>query len=137
MNARPESHKLALQWMRKAAHDLKAADQILLLPAKECPFDTVCFHAQQCAEKSLKAWLVFQGKNFERIHDLKLLLHLCARDRELTDQFREIEILSPYAIDARYPDEEGEEPITRFQAKEAIALAKKLYEEIRRRIPTG
>ena len=35
--------------LKNAAHTLKLA---------ECPTDTVCFHAQQCVEKYLKASLV-------------------------------------------------------------------------------
>jgi len=37
----------------KAGNDLKNATHTLTLGA-ECPTDTVCFHAQQCIEKSIK-----------------------------------------------------------------------------------
>ena len=50
---------VAAEWVLKAENDLKAAAQVLKLGA-ECPTDTVCFHAQQCAEKYLKACLASQ-----------------------------------------------------------------------------
>jgi len=39
---------------RKAENDFKTAAHTLKL-GKNCPSDTVCSHAQQCAEKYVKA----------------------------------------------------------------------------------
>ena len=47
MSAPPE---IVSQWVEKAEHDLKNAEHTLTLQ-EDCPFDTVCYHAQQCAEK--------------------------------------------------------------------------------------
>ena len=62
------------EWVEKAEGDLKVArregqtaDQV---------YDAVCFHAQQCAEKYLKAWLEEHNIAFPRIHDLIALLNL-------------------------------------------------------------
>lgn len=41
-------------WIEKAESDLKNA-AISLNSGPDCPADTVTFHAQQCAEKYLKA----------------------------------------------------------------------------------
>lgn len=43
-------------WLRKAEHDVLNIENNLV--AKDIPWDTVCFHAQQVAEKVLKAFLV-------------------------------------------------------------------------------
>ncbi len=48
-----------LAWLRKADHDLLNVENNLA--AKEIPWDTICFHAQQAIEKVLKAFLVHQG----------------------------------------------------------------------------
>jgi hypothetical protein len=45
------------EWLLKADHDLKTAAHTLTL-GKQCPTDTVCFHAQQCVEKHIKACLL-------------------------------------------------------------------------------
>ena len=45
------------EWVLKAEDDLKNAVHTLKL-GRTGPIDTVCFHAQQCAEKYLKAYLV-------------------------------------------------------------------------------
>ena len=40
---------IAREWVQKAENDLKNAAYTLRM-GKDCPADTVCFHAQQCAE---------------------------------------------------------------------------------------
>ena len=49
---------LVREWIAKAENDLTTAVHTLRL-GSECPTDTVCFHAQQCVEKYIKALLVF------------------------------------------------------------------------------
>src|SRR5436309_1859575 len=63
------------QWVQKAENDLKTATYTLQLK-EECPTDTVCFHAQQCIEKYLKAVLVYNGVDFPRTHNLSVLIVL-------------------------------------------------------------
>ncbi|MBW1960508.1 MAG: HEPN domain-containing protein [Deltaproteobacteria bacterium] len=40
---------------------------------------TVCFHAQQCAEKYLKAFLTFKNIDFPKTHDIGELLALVSK----------------------------------------------------------
>lgn len=56
MTVRPKDEDLIRAWVLKAEHDLLNIENNLA--AREIPWDTVCFHAQQCAEKYLKALLV-------------------------------------------------------------------------------
>ncbi|QQR80764.1 MAG: HEPN domain-containing protein [Deltaproteobacteria bacterium] len=111
------------EWVEKAEHDLKNAEHTLTL-GDDCPFDTVCFHAQQCAEKYLKALLTYLEINFPRTHDLTELFIL------IPDViFPDITIdglaeLSPYAVESRYPGEW--EPLTRQEANRAVEVAKKI-----------
>jgi len=108
--------------------DLQAAEQILKLPDGRCPFDTVCFHAQQCIEKSLKAFLTSRGTPFPKTHDLGRLLHLCADASRLARDLSGIEGLTDYAVGARYPG--PEEPIGRSEARQAMRLARRAYRTI-------
>ena len=62
-------------WLAKAEHDLLSIENNLQAP--EIPWDTICFHAQQAAEKFLKAFLVFHGLPPLRTHDLVALLAAC------------------------------------------------------------
>ena len=57
--------------LAKAEHDLLNIQNNL--SAEQIPWDTVCFHAQQAAEKCLKAFLIYHGRPFSRTHDLVAL----------------------------------------------------------------
>lgn len=91
------------------------------------PFcETVCFHAQQAAEKALKGLLISRGRPYPRTHDVKRLVLLAAHDRpgvrRLAD---EADSLSQYAGEGRYPDVEGTE-LTRGDAAVAIRSARRI-----------
>ncbi len=132
MNAQPEAVALAKRWLGKALGDLRAAEQTLKLRDKECPFDAVCFHAQQCAEKSLKAFLTFHSIPFPKTHDLGRLLHLCIGTPTLVRGLGGVRELTDYAVEARYPG--LEEPIGRSEAREALLVARRAYRLVSRKL---
>lgn len=108
-------------WIEKAEHDLRNAEYTLTLK-KDCPFDTVCFHAQQCVEKYLKALLVQTGTDFPKTHDLRVLIELVLSKFSTTLDKKKILILNRYTIEARYPGDW--DPITRQEAEEAVQIAR-------------
>lgn len=63
------------KWFMKAENDLLSIQNNLA--AVEVPADVCCFHAQQAAEKYLKAYLISRQIKFPKTHDLKALLNLC------------------------------------------------------------
>jgi HEPN domain-containing protein len=88
-----------------------------------------CFHAQQCAEKYMKALLISKGADFPKTHDLLLLNNLCSAKGILLEiDPRHLNTLTDYAVRTRYP---GNDP-TVDDAREAIELAK-LVRNIARR----
>ena len=100
----PAEIELAKQWRAKADNDLLNADNNL--QAARIPYDTVCFHCQQAAEKMLKAFLVVKGVFYPLTHDLLLLLEKVLPLDPSAAQLRDaLALLTPYAVEARYPDE--------------------------------
>src|SRR4051812_44239364 len=93
---------LIREWLAKADNDLITAVHTLKLGA-DCPTETVCFHAQQCVEKYIKALLVFRATPFphsHNIHQLRSLLPPRLRpklDKKTQDR------LTRYATVRRYP----------------------------------
>ncbi len=53
-------------WFKKAENDLINAENTIKMDAP--PTDTICFHAQQCAEKYLKGFLTFHQIGFPKTH---------------------------------------------------------------------
>jgi HEPN domain-containing protein len=106
-------------WIEKAEEDFELARSAL---RRKKPLTMgACFHAQQCAEKYLKAMLVFKDSNFPKTHDLLMLNNLCSN----AGIFLEVEpkllnTLSDYAVRTRYP---GAVP-TEDDAKEALEITK-------------
>ncbi len=86
----------------KAKNDLKNASHTLKM-SKGCPTDTVCFHAQQCVEKYLKALLVFRGVHFPRTHDIEQLVSPLPESIWLRLSIAERRRLTAYTAVTRYP----------------------------------
>ena len=132
MNELPEFIREVRQWIEKAEHDLTAAEYTMKLQ-DDCPFDTICFHAQQCTEKYLKGLLIFLGVSFPKAHDLRLLLQLVQTRTSLELKISEVVSLNRYTIEARHPGDW--EPIDREEAKRALSIVHKVREKVRERLP--
>ena len=63
------------EWIAKAEGDFSTAQRELQV-ADMPNYDAVCFHAQQCAEKYLKAKLVDISIEFEKTRDLGIILDM-------------------------------------------------------------
>jgi len=132
MSGLPEYIPLIRQWVEKAEEDLRTAEYTLTMP-ENCPYGTICFHAQQCVEKYIKALLVWQSIEFPRIHDIGELVALLPQEISLPLTEEEQEGLTDHAVVSRYPGDW--EPIDQMEAKQAVALARKVRETIRRALP--
>lgn len=107
-----------LEWARYAEQDWQLAAS--LLRRKQPPRVAICFHAQQSAEKYLKALLLSKGLDFPKTHDLPTLNSLCEQNGILTGFSPQLlTALTDHAIVSRYP---GEEP-TLEEAREALKIA--------------
>lgn len=94
-------------WIKKADRDLEVSKRELKLSN---PYtDIICFHAQQAAEKYMKAYLIWLDIEFQKTHDIEDLVILAGKKDssilELKDSGAE---LSSFAVEIRYP--EFEEP---------------------------
>ncbi len=108
-------------WCLKAENDLKNAQHEI--EHKDPALDTVCFHAQQAAEKYLKAYLVYHNCEIPKTHVLIRLIRSCI---DIDDTFqdlvqKEIDMLTDYAVEIRYAEEFYIPPIE--EAYDAIKKA--------------
>lgn len=99
MKSSPEFKK----WVAKAEEDLRLIAHELALSDGDIVTSAVCFHAQQAAEKYLKAFLSARGVDFGKVHVLELLQEQCAR---VDVDFASLDVgnLTDYAVQLRYPD---------------------------------
>jgi len=108
-----------LAWAERAEEDYVVARSSLRY-RKPLTY-VACFHAQQCAEKHLKAILVSKGEAFAKTHDLLLLSGQCEKVGVwLPVDAKQLSALSEYAVRVRYP---GDDP-TPEEARHAVEIAK-------------
>lgn len=132
MSAGPETIGLVRQWVEKAEEDFRNAEHTLTLKER-CPFGTVVFHAQQTAEKYLKALLTLHAVEFPKSHDLGELSRLLPQGIQPPLTPREEETLTGYAVVTRYPGPPGVP--TRQEAEESVAWAGRVRSAIRALLP--
>ena len=117
-------------WLSKAENDLTAIR--MCLRAGQA-LDTACFHAQQAAEKAIKAYLIAYDIDFPFIHNLERLVDLCATREPSFQSIKTLgESLTPYAVDLRY--ELDFQPTTE-RAREAYEAAVKIIAFVLDRLP--
>jgi len=93
-------------------------------------YETAGFHAQQAAEKALKAFLVRHQIDFTRTHDLGELLRLAEPVAPgITRKLADAERLNRHAVETRYPT--GATPVSREEAARDLALATDVVENVR------
>ena len=119
---------LVNNWILKAGKDLTSAKHELSF-SDDTVTETVCFHSQQAAEKYLKAYLVYLDISFSKTHEIGELITKCElKDKEIGYLKEEADILTDYAVTARYPDDFYVPEIE--DAKEAYDLALKVRDYI-------
>jgi len=121
-------------WLCKAELDLRAAAHEISAP-EEGLWGDVMFHAQQAAEKAMKAFLAWHDVPFRKTHNLEELGRQCvALDATLGTLADQAAPLTEYAWKFRYPGE-SDEP-TREEAEQALAAAQSVSEAILSRLPS-
>ena len=91
----------AQRWLVRAWEELSVAE--LLAANADLPPRVACFHAQQAAEKALKAALVHDAIRFPRTHDLEQLVQALPARWSVRKVNADLAWLSRWAVAARYP----------------------------------
>ena len=93
---------LTLERVRKAESDWVSIKR-LQQPLTPDVYDPICFHAQQCIEKYLKAWLQEANIRPPRTHELNVLLHLIVPAHPEWGAWQtDFADFQPHAVDVRY-----------------------------------
>jgi len=132
MNQPPKKGVVASpdEWLKHAGSDLRLA---LLGKNQDILPEQVCFHAPQAIEKSFKAVLLYNNIDFPFTHDLEELIDTMENEGvSLPSELEESGILTPYAVETRYPGYWGE--ISKTDVTEAIELAGKAVNWAKRQI---
>jgi HEPN domain-containing protein len=124
--------ELIKEWMRYSCNDIISARH-LFYDFNPKQSEISCYLSQQCAEKALKAYLLFQETEPPRIHDLRVLGQMCAQyDKTFENIASPCAFLTPFCISGRYPDEFAPDETI---AELAIDKAQQIYDFCASKIP--
>ncbi len=114
----PRADESIPEWFRLAKGDLAIAKGAT---ATDVPVELLCFHAQQAAEKAIKAVLIWYGIQAPKIHDIGMLLDLLPSTLQVGPEIDGSRALTYYATAPRYPM--ARTRISDAQYREAVRLA--------------
>jgi HEPN domain-containing protein len=112
------------EWHEIADRDIASAKHLLnMIPA---PYDIIAYHCQQCGEKYLKSYLVYNDQDVIKTHDLTALKNLCTEfDMSFSSLDEQCQVLTRYITTTRYPPRLN---LTDSDIKKAIEFAEEIRE---------
>lgn len=123
-------------WVDKAKADLATANRELR--ARKSPnYDAACYHAQQCAEKYMKAVLIEEGRTFKYKHDLAHLLKILVEVNHWWEFLHlAAQFLTDNGVRFRYPGSNADKQMARDAVKAADLIRERMREHLRMPEPT-
>lgn len=122
---------LVREWLEKAYKDLATAE--LVAERGDYFADIACFHAQQAAEKAIKAYLIWKDIEPPRTHALGALVNLLPSDDLFLESWRPtLDRMSAYAVANRYPESSA---LTEDDARTARDTARGVYRAVLSNLP--
>ena len=119
------------EWLYKAEHDLESA--CILFESNRPVLDMAIYHTQQCAEKALKGFLVWNDREVDKTHYLPALLDQCKNLDGSFDCLMEATFhLNPYSSLYRYPH--ASDGPSRPETGNAISLATQVLNIVKGKI---
>jgi HEPN domain-containing protein len=113
------------EWVDKAEEDWQVV--CLLQQSEAKVYNTICFHAQQCAEKLFKALLIEHKTVPDYTHDLvRLYRKLTAFYGEWNISIDELAMLSAASVEFRYPGEDASPE----NAEECIEICDRIRQQV-------
>lgn len=126
---RSEIRRVTTAWVERAEEDLRLARHAFTLRTA-IPYRLVAYHAQQCAEKYLKAYLVSRQVEFPFTHDIAAILDLVARHAPWAAALDEARDLTVFSTSTRYPKIGSR--VAAADARRAVTLAEKVRTTVKK-----
>lgn len=116
-----------MQWIKLAEMDYGVAEHLYQTYYPK-PYEIICYHCQQSAEKAIKSVIVAGGAKggMPKLHDLSFLLNQIKNTVRIEEKYYDYaDALTPYGVSIRYPNELF---LEEKHAKEALRMSKEILE---------
>lgn len=118
-------------WIAIAEDDWNVAELAFAPIDRVASYYATCYHCQQCCEKYLKAFLLYNSAHFPKTHDLVHLVELCSPFAPEWEYLAEdLQVVSNLGMSVRYPGEGAD----REDAELSLSITRKIREVIRERL---
>ena len=123
--------KLVKEWLWKGQKDVEDAE---FLFKNNRAVESISFHIHQSAEKYLKGFLIYNGWNLEKIHDLvKLLEEAIKIDKSFNKFTKPLRKITNFYFESRYPVGYKVE-YSKKELKDSLNKTKNLVKFIKKKI---
>jgi len=126
--------RLVHEWLKYSQNDLISAKHLYedLHPKQT---EVACYLSQQCAEKALKGYILYNDTEPPKTHNLVELCQICTNhDNSFSDILDACADLTPYGVAVRYPNELAVDDAV---AKLALGKAQGIYDFCVGKIPVA
>ena len=121
-------------WLLRAGEDLRAGRHDLT--ASPPLLNDVAFHAQQCSEKAMKAFLVHREQAFRKTHNLTELGGAVARlEPAHAELMRSASLMTEFAWRFRYPGDLA--TVSHADAVQALEIAERVLAAVFESLPSN
>ena len=120
-----KKNEIYIEWLSSAEEDLLVTETLL----KYSPtlVSAIAFHAEQAAEKTIKAYLIKSDIKLIKTHDFDKLLSLIEdRDEFSAKLYDLVQVFDKFNVEVRYPDNESIP--TKEELLEMIECAKEIHD---------
>lgn len=114
-----------VRWMKLAEMDYGVAEHLFKTYYPK-PYEIICYHCQQAAEKAIKAIIMSGGAKggLPKLHDLSFLLNQIKNTVKIEEKYYDYaDALTPYGVSIRYPNELF---LEESHAQKALEMAREL-----------
>jgi HEPN domain-containing protein len=113
-----------IDWLKRARSNLALAK--LENKADIIFYEDLCFDAQQCVEKSLKAFCLYNNVTFPKTHEINYLIEILEENKiKIPIKIKKAGILADYSVETRYPGDYPE--VSENEYKKVVRIAEEVY----------
>lgn len=119
-----KNEEIVKDWLQRARSNLERAKAGKV--SEHVLYEDLCFDAQQCAEKTIKALLVYLNKEFPWTYSIEELLGIVSEAGiEIPENIKRAVILTRYTVHTRYPGLAS--PVDEIDYREAVELSERVF----------
>jgi HEPN domain-containing protein len=123
--------KIIKNWIDRARSNLEIANPEKI--SKVIFYEDLCYNAQQCVEKALKAYCIYYDIEFPKTHNIGKLFNILENAKiKIPEYIKKSSELSDYSVEKRYPG--NYEEVDEKEYKRVVKIAEDVFNWVNKKI---